>query len=144
MVSVRSLTSRRSSASKSRTGSAGVRSTGSPNNRIGLTLTKPLLIHVTASTLRKFYPSHDLGRVELNPYAAGLFARGAACRGDVQRVGQVEGAAAVNPDQGPLHLLAVGRPDLHRAQYLGLRWQLGGQQEIRQDSRGGTQRRHPH
>jgi hypothetical protein len=33
------LTSLRSSASKSRTGSAGVRSTGSPNSRIGLTLT---------------------------------------------------------------------------------------------------------
>src|SRR2546430_6341569 len=38
MVSVRSLTSLRSSASKSVTGSAGVRSTGSPKIRIGLTL----------------------------------------------------------------------------------------------------------
>src|ERR1700689_552046 len=39
MVSVRSATSRRNSASKSVTGSAGVRSTGSPNKRIGLILT---------------------------------------------------------------------------------------------------------
>jgi len=37
---VRSLTSLRSSASKSRTGSAGVRRTGSPNRRIGLTLNR--------------------------------------------------------------------------------------------------------
>jgi len=38
MVSLRSLTSLRSSASKTFTGSAGVRSTGSLNSRIGLML----------------------------------------------------------------------------------------------------------
>jgi hypothetical protein len=38
MVSVRSLTSLRSSASKTWTGSAGVRRTGSLNSRIGLML----------------------------------------------------------------------------------------------------------
>src|SRR4051794_6637469 len=40
MVSVRSATRPRSSASKSTTGVAGVRSTGSPNSRIGVTLTR--------------------------------------------------------------------------------------------------------
>ena len=40
IVSVRSPTSVRSSLSKSTTGAAGVRSTGSPNSRIGVTLTR--------------------------------------------------------------------------------------------------------
>ena len=43
IVSVRSATSRRSSLSKSATGTAGVRSTGSPNRRMGWTGTARLL-----------------------------------------------------------------------------------------------------
>src|SRR4051812_36587952 len=48
MVSVRSATSRRSSLSKSVTGTAGVRSTGSPNSRMGWTATERLPCRRTA------------------------------------------------------------------------------------------------
>src|SRR5690349_15253739 len=56
MVSVRSLTSLRSSASKSVTGSADVRSTGSPKMRIGLTL----MVAPSLPVPRLFPGSHSL------------------------------------------------------------------------------------
>src|SRR5690242_2223570 len=93
MVSVRSLTSLRSSASKSRTGSAGVRSTGSPKRRMGLTLTFSV------------YRSGHLGRVELNPDGAAVLARAA---GGLRRV------------QGPGQLQAVSPADSYqRSAFLG-------------------------
>src|SRR6516164_9760552 len=87
MVSVRSLTSLRSSASKSRTGSAGVRSTGSPKRRMGLTLTSP------------FYRSGHLGRVELNPDGAAVLACAAGGLRGVQGPGQLQPVSPPDPDQ---------------------------------------------
>src|ERR1700749_4825659 len=87
MVSVRSLTSLRSSASKSRTGSAGVRSTGSPKRRMGLKLTS------------SFYWSGPLGRVEPNPDGAGVLARAADGLGRVQGPSQLQAVSPPDPDQ---------------------------------------------
>src|SRR5215467_8663857 len=90
MVSVRSLTSLRSSASKSRTGSAGVRSTGSPKRRMGLTLTSSV------------YRSGHLGWVELNPDGAVVLARAAGGLRRVQGSGQLQAVSPADPDQGAL------------------------------------------
>src|SRR5580704_1245962 len=90
MVSVRSLTSLRSSASKSRTGSAGVRSTGSPKRRMGLTLTS------------SFYRSGHLGRVEPNPDGTAVLARAADGLGRVQGPSQLQAVPSADPDQRPL------------------------------------------
>src|SRR5690349_25072812 len=87
MVSVRSLTSLRSSASKSRTGSAGVRSTGSPKRRMGLTLTPSV------------YRSGHLGRVELNPDGAAVLARAAGGLRRVQGPGQLQAVSPPDPDE---------------------------------------------
>src|ERR1035437_7144767 len=106
MVSVRALTSRRSSASKSRTGSAGVRSTGSPNRRIGLTLTNTLLDNRWRATLLpwrrrpSFYPAPDPGRVELNPDGRAVLARAAGRLRRVQRAGEHPAISPADPDQG--------------------------------------------
>src|SRR5689334_3408485 len=114
MVSVRSLTSLRSSASKSRTGSAGVRSTGSPKRRMGLTLTA------------SFYRSGHLGRVKLNPDGAAVLARAAGGLDRVQGPGQLEAVTPADPDQRAFpRFRGNARPgiDRHPTQYLG----LGGQ-----------------
>src|SRR2546430_11846635 len=87
MVSVRSLTSLRSSASKSRTGSAGVRSTGSPKRRMDLTLTA------------SFYRSGHLGRVELDPDGASVLSRASGGLDRVQGPGQLKAVSPADPDQ---------------------------------------------
>src|SRR5436190_3012623 len=110
MVSVRSLTSLRSSASKSRTGSAGVRSTGSPKRRMGLTLTA------------SFYRSGHLGRVKLNPDGAAVLACAAGGLDRVQGPGQLEAVSPADPDQRALPRFRGNvRPSLdrNRAEHLG-------------------------
>src|SRR6266702_3990229 len=122
MVSVRSLTSLRSSASKSRTGSAGVRSTGSPKRRIGLTLTKTLL-----DTLRR--PPVHRGAASLARASGGLGGVQGACERETvppadpdQRSAFPRGGdpPGVPPDPGGTH---PPRPplDRNRPQHLGLR-----------------------
>src|SRR5690348_5823655 len=110
MVSVRSLTSLRNSASKSRTGSAGVRSTGSPKRRMGFTLTP------------SFYRSGHLGRVELNPDGAAVLAGAAGGLGRVQGPGQLQTVPPADPDQGAFpRFRGNARPgiDRHRTEHLG-------------------------
>src|SRR5256885_14953117 len=110
MVSVRSLTSLRSSASKSRTGSAGVRSTGSPKRRMGLTLTA------------SFYRSGHLGRVELDPDGAAVLTCASGGLDRVQRPGQLKAVSPADPDQRTFpRFRGNARPgiDRHRTEYLG-------------------------
>src|SRR5215475_9569767 len=118
MVSVRSLTSLRSSASKSRTGSAGVRSTGSPKRRMGLTLT--FLV----------YRSGHLGRVELNPDDAAVLARAAGGLRRVQGPGQLQAVSPADPDQGSACLGGTIPLKGDWAEHLGLVRQPGRADEV--------------
>src|ERR1700750_2994482 len=122
MVSVRSLTSLRSSASKSRTGSAGVRSTGSPKRRMGLTLTS------------LFYRSGHLGRVELNPDGAAVLARAADSLRRGPGPGPPRALPSAAPDQRALpRRRGDARPglDRNRAENLGPVGQGGPVNEVR-------------
>src|SRR5215469_9343982 len=103
MVSVRSLTRLRNSRSKSTTGSAAVRSTGSPNSLISLSNWRSLRKSLTASAR---LPSDSIGvlyqlwRIELDTDAAALLAGAAARLGRLQRPGQRRAFRPPRPDQG--------------------------------------------
>ena len=75
MVSVRSPTSWRSSVSKSTTGAAGVRSTGSPNSRMGVTLTRRSYVAAAAGPRREpemgTGGSDEVERVQLHAHVLG-------------------------------------------------------------------------
>src|SRR5262245_10832028 len=102
MVSDRSLTSVRSSLSKSFTGSAGVRSTGSPNRRMGLTATYGS-VHVLELGRGPVYGpdrvSDELKRVDADANHVGGLAGAAGGLGGLEEAGQRDAALACHPDQ---------------------------------------------
>src|SRR3954449_579223 len=116
IVSVRSATSCRSSRSKSTTGSALRRRTGSPIRRIGVTLTAPAYVAAR---------SHELERVELHPDVLGGLPGAAHALDLGQRAGQGQPFGARHADQEALArlvgvLAGPGRLG-HRAEQIGVR-----------------------
>src|SRR5690349_4639926 len=108
MVSVRSATSLRSSASNVVTGAAGVRSTGSPKSRMGWTVTELL----TGGKRPFCHPrtSPDVGWIHPHPHRIGRLAGRPGGLRDVQRVGERAALGAGDAHQGPLaDLVVAGR-----------------------------------
>src|SRR5689334_22219944 len=118
MVSVRSATSLRSSASNVVTGAAGVRKTGSPKSRMGWTVTELL----TGGKHPFCHPraSADVGWIHPHPHRIGRLAGGASGLRDVQGVGERAAFGAGYAHQGTLADLVIGgrRVELDRPEHL--------------------------
>src|SRR4051812_36132514 len=111
MVSVRSATSLRSSASKVVTGSAGGGNTGAPKSRMGWAVTD-LLTSGGGSILpsSRIAPARSphVGRIHPHPHRIGRLARGARRLRDVQGVGERAALVPRHPHERPLAHLVVG------------------------------------
>src|ERR1700712_3815682 len=151
IVSVRSATSVRSSLSKSTTGAAGVRSTGSPNNLIGLMDTRAPPGWVGGQSRSDGPRSHvrsrsaELGGVDLYPHV-GQLARRALGLERAERGGQRSAGVSRHAYDVAHRRLVEGVPgavvDRHGTQHLGAPRQLEGRARLLEVAGGTTHRGH--
>src|SRR4051794_21031824 len=144
MVSVRSLTSRRSSLSKSTTSTARVRRTGSPNRRMGLTDT--WLLTGVVPQVYGGDGSSDLGGIEDHPYGLGRLAGAAKRGGSLEGDRELSTVLTGDADERPLAGLASLAPlvEVERSEHLTSLGQLRMSQQVRQRVAGSGDRGHPH